>query len=102
MRQIDADKLANLIKIHKVFSSRSGWSSDMSIDLILGLIEDSPTVEAIPIEQVAIMLAKAYENIPCAVFGRKDEWCNERCKVGCMQWECWLHALKEGWLDDAE
>lgn len=69
------------------------------IDVAKRIIKQ-PTVEAIPVEQVAMMLAKAYANIPCAVFRRKDEWCNERCKVGCMQWECWLHAIREGWVEE--
>lgn len=63
-------------------------------------IDDAPTVEAIPVEQVAELLTK-YAGSPCNYTRiiEEIEFCEERsCRDSKV--ECWLHALREGWLDE--
>lgn len=73
------------------------------------LISAQPTVDAIAVEQVANFLMKFLDDThPCNFvwFEEKmmdDEWCAYNCPIGenvKTGNECWLHAIKEGWLDD--
>lgn len=73
-------------------------------------IDDAPTVEAIPVEQVAEMLYKVAEGAtPCVYLDvnhpafDKDDWCDSNCNKRNSRKKtikCWLNALREGWLND--
>ena len=58
-----------------------------------------PTVEAIPVERVARMFAEFTEHVPCGYGFDDDDWCEENCSNHENK-DCWLRALKEGWLDE--
>lgn len=70
-------------------------------------ILQQPTIEAIPVEQVARMLDKASHCPPCIALSMPgiddiDKWCDENCQsyIETDKRDCWLHALQEGWLDE--
>lgn len=70
---------------------------------VMQLYDRQPTIEAIPTEQVASMLKTIAQNTcPIEVIGMdKTEWCIEQnCFDRFFNENCWLHALKEGWLDE--
>lgn len=64
------------------------------------------TIDAVPVEQVARMFALYTEDYPCNFAtgyykSQKDEFCgfNSGCSYE-SNYDCWLHAIKEGWLDE--
>lgn len=104
MRTIDADELSReIIKspVTDFFTYQNGqtvWSQT-----ILRFIGEQSTVEAIPVEQVARIIDMATDVPPCRyAYPDNIDWCKSRnCKNGKADfYECWLHALREGWLDE--
>lgn len=67
-------------------------------------------VEAIPVEQVARWIMRFTGYAPCDYMYHdemQEKWRKGECKNGCRidmtdadVYECWLHAIKEGWLDE--
>lgn len=109
MRLINADKLFDIVV--NVASNDKTLSNDMrkEWDCFIGIICLQPTVEAVPVEQVANFLMKFLDDIhPCNFvwFEEKmmdDEWCAYNCPIGenvKTGNECWIHAIREGWLDE--
>lgn len=91
------------IKIRKLYSCED-YFNELSF-----AIDKTPTIDAIPIEQVANFLMKFLDDPhPCNYvwFEEKmmdDEWCAYNCPIGenvKPDNECWVHAIKEGWLSD--
>lgn len=73
---------------------------------VMDMIDSQPTVDAIPVEQVARMFARFTEDYPCNFAhgyyqSQKDEFCgfDGECPTE-NNYDCWIHAIKEGWLDD--
>lgn len=87
---------------------------------VMDMIDNQPTVEAIPVDrvsemiaeavmnnintaipvdQVARMMARVTEDFPCGFGFESDSWCKEK---QCMSNEidCWIHAISERWLDE--
>lgn len=70
------------------------------------MLTHAPTVKVIPIEEVARMLYKVTGTDPCVALAMPgiedvDKWCGENCVVDreTSVMDCWIHAIKEGWLD---
>lgn len=93
MRLIDADKLECDTTFDVIEEDYIAVSKRQ--------IDDAPTVEAIPVEQVAEIL-KGLCGFPCIyVKCKNSNFCKEYCTGDYIDTkQCWLHALKEGWLDD--
>lgn len=64
----------------------------------------------IPVEQVARILTSKIDECPryCCFGNKMDLWCHEHTYVDkfhdeyncCVdEYDCWLHAIKEGWLE---
>lgn len=90
MRVIDADKI--YIPAEEMVSKMSVYCA--------------PTIDAIPVEKVARMFALYTEDYPCNFAtgyykSQKDDFCgfNSGCSYE-SNYDCWLHAIQEGWLDD--
>lgn len=76
---------------------------------VMQLVDRQPTIEAIPVEQVAESICKVVDWVePCDFLNKNldkksEPWCDSHCYQKYSRnkvIECWLHALKEGWLDD--
>lgn len=97
-RLISADKLIEAIREEASLFENPVWYS-----VFLGFVElvnIAPTIEAIPIEQVARMLCKFTEIAPCECGRKRNGWCFSNCDGGGVH--CWEHTIKEGWFGDAE
>lgn len=88
MRLIDADKC---------FAEDPYYYDNEYDKYTWDLICSQPTVEAIPIEQVAELLHR-YAGSPCNYASFDNEFC-DNCERN-SKIDCWLHALREGWLDE--
>lgn len=107
MRLIDADELMEEINQEKIDDF---WvNKSPNFNYFRNMVKSFKTVDAIPIEQVANFLMKFLDDEhPCNFewFAEKmidDEWCAYNCPIGenvKTGNECWLHAIKEGWLDE--
>lgn len=87
MRPIDADALLEQMKHRKEYIGRP---SDP-----VCLVEDAPTVDAVPIEKVAYLLAEYFDS-PCN-FSPLDEEMSEVCGENCDMDDvkCWERWIKE-------
>lgn len=63
---------------------------------IYDAVEYMPTIDAIPVEQVARIITRVTSKMPCDI---ADEMC-PRENGKCAESACWEYAIKEGWLDD--
>lgn len=69
-------------------------------------------IEAEPVDQVAMMFARFTEDDHPCHYGYYSEYCSNTITQKCHDSDkpcymrddtirdCWLHAIKEGWLDD--
>lgn len=63
---------------------------------VMQLVDSQPTIEAVPIEQVARIITRITNKMPCDI---ADEMC-PREDGTCGESACWEYAIKEGWLGE--
>ena len=83
MRPIDADELEEKMYI-------------LTHQELIYAIDDARTIEAIPVEQVARMMLRITNKMPCDIV---DVMCTKEDGT-CGEVACWIHAIKEGWLEE--
>lgn len=66
------------------------------IGMLRDILNAQPTIDAIPVEQVARIITRVTSKMPCDI---ADEMC-PRENGKCAESACWEYAIKEGWLGD--
>lgn len=98
-------------KCYKNFTKEPRTTEEI-LDFLFFILNEAPTIEAIPVEHVARMLARFTEDEHPCHYGYFSRHCSNMviqkhrdsdkpCYMSddniC---DCWLNAIKEGWLDE--
>lgn len=102
----DADSIIDTLQY---LIDEAGWGDEcnLAFETAIEVVENSRPFEVIQVEQVARMISEVALNgigrpcdlNECDLISKRDEFCKFGKCNGRDTYDCWLHALKEGWLD---